>query len=517
MLQRCETPRAPRPDLVSDDRGAIMVVGVMFTFLWIGLAWFIFGIGNAIAYRENLQNAADAGAFAAAVYDARGMNIIAMINIVMGVALAILVAAKVIQAIIFVAEDAACWATVAACSGPQYPVCIIAAIASCKGDCGVVDSARSTLETVDSGVHDVLEVCHYLEVGLAIGWPWVAAGKSTAAGNYYSKGVPLVTSFSYSQIPYSADTAVGNLTDNFINFSGSSTTDTGDTETRYGLPVSSEQYSNLCKVAIIDCSSLGGLASGSIPGFIAGVLDHLGEWLCDAGADKNFWSKAIYTNILGVGNWAFPFPPTGLPLTCAEIEGRGNELPLSGPDIDDDNVKYSPMKLYSKATMGLDYFGIWSTAIGAYTDQNTNKKLQVAGQQATSGNKVVADLPYDVAIGVTRAEFYYDPKTDESGSGAQTDETTIDTSDIPMHNVMWNMRWRARLRRYHYFPGILGDGDRALGAVLDLMNQGVTSVLTTVATDALNGMSPNDIMTSLLGQSTDVSKQDNTPASKIYH
>ena len=84
--------------LARDNRGVIMVVGVFFTFLWIGLAWAIFGIGNAISYRENLQNAADASAFAAAVYDARGMNLLASVNIIMGVVLAILIVLNLVFA-----------------------------------------------------------------------------------------------------------------------------------------------------------------------------------------------------------------------------------------------------------------------------------------------------------------------------------------------------------------------------------------------------------------------------------
>jgi hypothetical protein len=517
MTQTSGTTR----DLLRDDRGVIMITGVMFTFLWIGLCWFIFGIGNAIAYRENLQNAADAGAFAAAVYDARGMNILAMINIVMGIALAVLVAAKIIQVVLFGVMSGLCQAAVASCADwlVGAPICIGAiADPECYEDCTTVDNVISPLKSLDSAIHDVLEVCHYLEVGIAVGWPWVAAGKSTAAGDYYGKSVPLVTSFSYSQIPYGADTEVSSLTDNLVNFSGSSTTDTGDTETRYGLPVASDKYSNLCTVAVIDVGSLGGLASGAVPSFFAGLLSNFDEWLCDAGADKNFWSEAIYEPVIGGGDWAFPIvTPVGIPLTCALVKGNTNELPMSGPDIPDSKTTYSPMKLYDKATMGLDYFGVWSTAIGSFKDNGVNR-IQIAGQQARTGTKVVSKVPYDTPLGVTRAEFYYDPKTDETSSSAQTDEITIDTSDIPMHNVMWNMRWRARLRRYHYFPGILGIGDQALGAVEALMSSNITKVLTTAATDALNGESAGDIINDMLGTTeTDVSKQNNTPAPKIYH
>jgi hypothetical protein len=125
---------------------------------------------------------------------------------------------------------------------------------------------------------------------------------------------------------------------------------------------------------------------------------------------------------------------------------------------------------------------------------------------------VVADLPPDADMGVTRAEFYYDPKG--SGPGAPTDtvnkETTIYTGDgVPIPNVMWNMRWRARLRRYHNFPGALGDIG-SLEAALNNVGGGLAGLALSklIGGGGVAGLEPADVK---------VDKENNLPAKKIYH
>ena len=370
-----------------------------------------------------------------------------------------------------------------------------------------MSSTNNVVADVDTAVHDILEAAHDLEVGIAVGWPWVAAGKSTSAGAYYGPRVVLTTTFAYSQIPYSLDTDLSSLTGNLINFGGSSTSDSSDsTETRYGLPVSSDVYSNLCTVAFMDVTSLGGFAGGSLPGAAASLLDVAGEWFCDAGHDPHDTTTLIEL-------------ASDVALPCL-VYGAGTPfptLPMSGNDINDDDTDDSPMKLYDKATMGLDYFGVWSTAIGDFREP-VAKQIEVASLAASHfipGVHVVAGPPSDAALGVARAEFYYDPRSDEvsEGSGAQTDETTIDTNDtVPIHNVMWNMRWRARLRRYHYFPGILGQAD----AVATLMNANFNNVASSAVSALLNGQSVNDFLSSMVG-GTSVDSQSNPPTPNIYH
>jgi hypothetical protein len=497
----------PRDGLARDERGAIMVIGLFFTLFLIGVCWFVFGIGNQIAYRESLQNASDAGAFAAAVYDARGMNLLAMLNIIMGVMLAILIIAHVAQLVVLVAMSAACLPCI------PDPYCGFGAF-ECPEACSTMSSANNIVHDLDTGVHDALEITHYLEVGIAVGWPWVAAGKSTSAGAYYSPRVLLTTSFSYSQIPYNLDSDVSNLTGNLINFGGASSSDTGNSDTRYGLPVSSDVYSNLCTVAFMDVTSVGGFIGGSFPGAAAGLMDIAGNWFCDAGGDPGWVtgvievasSVALPCLVYGLGS-----PVPSLPMS------RGNSQPFGDNPIPDSTVTYSPMKIYGPAKMGLDYYGVWSTAIGNFKEPVANQ-LQVAGLAASKfvpGVYTIANPPADAVLGLARAEFYYDPRPDEvgGGTGAQYNEMNISTGDtFPIHDVMWNMRWRARLRRYHYFPGLLGQAD----AVATLMNSNFGNVATGAVTALLNGQSVGDFLKSMVG-GTSVDSYTNTPTATIYH
>jgi hypothetical protein len=492
--------------LARDNRGVIMVVGVMFTFLWIGLAWAIFGIGNAIAYRENLQNAADAAAFAGAVYDARGMNMLASINIVMAVVLAVLIVAHIIQAIALIAFGADCWSCIPDLfCGYGW--------ASCPGDCSGQSDANSVVEDVDTVVHDVLPILHYLEVGIAVGWPWVAAGKSTTlAAHYYSNGVELTSSFAYSQIPFSLDNDISDLTNNFGGFAGVGSSDGNSQNTRYGLPVQSDKYSNLCKVAIIYTTSGGGLIS--VPGFIDQILNYAGNWLCDAGADSadveygiEYVSDVILPCVLyGPFNPVHSLPPSDD--SCCSLAPA-----TSSTDVDDSTFNQSPMALYQPAKMGLDYYGVWSTAVGGFKDVVTGK-VQIAGQQskAAASEHVVIPIPDDTPLGIAKAEFYYDPRPGDS----KADEKEVQISEgFPLKACMWNMRWRARLRRYHNFPGLLGSA----GNLFDLnwSQAGKVGVAS-----ALNGDSPTEVLTNAeaaLGgsQETQVDTYRNEPTTGIYH
>ncbi len=90
-----------REALVSDQRGAIMVIGVFMAMLVTGFLYYIFGIGNTLVYRERLQDAADAIAFSGAVVHARGMNLIAMINIVLLLLMTIYLALRLVERAVF--------------------------------------------------------------------------------------------------------------------------------------------------------------------------------------------------------------------------------------------------------------------------------------------------------------------------------------------------------------------------------------------------------------------------------
>lgn len=78
-------------ELRDDESGAMMVIGLFFALFLVGALYYLLGIGQAAMYRERLQDAADTAAFAGAVFKARAMNFIALINMIMALLLAILI------------------------------------------------------------------------------------------------------------------------------------------------------------------------------------------------------------------------------------------------------------------------------------------------------------------------------------------------------------------------------------------------------------------------------------------
>jgi len=84
--------------LRNDERGAIMVFGIFMCSMLVGLLWYVAGLGDAIIYRERMQEAADAVAFSDAALHARGMNLVVLLNLVMAAVLAIRVAIRVAKA-----------------------------------------------------------------------------------------------------------------------------------------------------------------------------------------------------------------------------------------------------------------------------------------------------------------------------------------------------------------------------------------------------------------------------------
>ena len=404
--------------LFRDDRGAIMVIGLfMFTFL-IGACWYVFGIGNAISYRENLQNAADSTAFAAAVYNARGMNILVMVNLVMAAVMAVLVAAKAAQVLLL---------------GINLITCALSETLVAIPICAATTEAEPEMEefvdeTVAPPVSATEKVLHYTEGALAVVWPWLSEGKSTAASLDYQPGVLFGTTMATAQIPLGLSNAgdFSSLITNGLDsgFSG-----------RYGLPVENDSLNDLCSMAASTVFDVVSLPIDLIPGagtFMKPILDAL-----------NTAIKYL------AGNFAFYFcesTPTGLKDVAESLIGWGSKK--GAFNIVNDTV---PKGLYSNSSMGDENFAVWSNVVGNWTVDANQLAVGVAGRFGKTPS-VVGPPPADVALGVAKAEFYYEPQVGEAIKDPEISMTTL-TTVISGQNCMWNMRWRARLRRYTQMSG----------------------------------------------------------------
>jgi hypothetical protein len=91
----------------------------------------------------------------------------------------------------------------------------------------------------------------------------------------------------------------------------------------------------------------------------------------------------------------------------------------------------TPKIVYAPARNGDLYFQVWSIV---YADDARAPKLAQGVEIAADGKKKAAALDLWSHLGWAQAEFYYDHE------GPWTPEISRD-------EAMWNLRWRARLRR----------------------------------------------------------------------
>jgi hypothetical protein len=172
-------PFARARSMMNDDRGAIMVLGIFMCSVIVGVLWYVAGIGDAIVYRERMQEASDAVAFSAATLNARGMNLIVLINLLMAVVLAVRVALKVlvlalriISTILFIV-----------CLIPWFGTWACAARFAVQTAANLVENVQKTLDPI---IDEMLVALHMLssDVIRRVVPPAAILGSSQVADNY---------------------------------------------------------------------------------------------------------------------------------------------------------------------------------------------------------------------------------------------------------------------------------------------------------------------------------------------
>lgn len=167
--------------LASDDRGAIMVLGIFMCTCLVGSLWYLAGIGDAILLRERAQEAADAVAFSDAALHARGMNLIVLVNIVMACVLGIRVALKIAQLVLTIA------AAVFGALGFLYPPFFAASGACLYGVQLLEQAITSTREPINQS----LEALSVAQDAVSMATP--AAARAGSLAMVAKKYEPVVT------------------------------------------------------------------------------------------------------------------------------------------------------------------------------------------------------------------------------------------------------------------------------------------------------------------------------------
>ncbi len=348
--------------LASDDRGAVLVIGVFMASMLVGAIWYLMGLGDALVYREFLQDGADATTFSSAVYHARGMNALVMLNVVMAAIFAVVVALHVAHAVAMVVMILSC---AFAWTGIGAVICAAATAAE--------QFLSATIQAVEPGVQAAIQGLHGASTAVAAVTPLVAEARAIEAARSYGPIVEGGMMVSKSLVP---------------------------TGGRLGLPVEDDEPRELLAHAELNVANLVvaplrwfGIPSGPIARALRGGIDFL--YRMDGGPDPREPSK----------------------------------------------------KLVDDARNGNDELAVWGFVWGEQKKHTTAKSgLKVA----TYGRLAPRDPSEASRFGSAKSEFYYDVR------GNFPAWSTYD------EDVMWNMRWRARLRRFEDpAGGLLGVGAAA--------------------------------------------------------
>lgn len=172
--------------VVRDERGAILVLGLFVAALLVGFLYYVIGIGDALHHTERMQDAADTGAYSTAVMHARGMNLVALLNMVQ---LSVVATVSALIAVI-----AAALATIAWISSNYYR--LIAFGWTIPFLIVVIADAGSAYSSASSSVDTILRASDRAQRVLIDQLPYVASLRANEqAGDHYAP--PARAAFSF--------------------------------------------------------------------------------------------------------------------------------------------------------------------------------------------------------------------------------------------------------------------------------------------------------------------------------
>lgn len=435
-------------ELQGDQRGAIMLMGLCMACFLIGSMWFMVGIGDAIVFRDSMQEIADHAAFTSAVLHAKGMNFISACNLIMMAFVFFHILLGIVNDVLFLAS---------------------LTVLLCPVACPLFPGANNAYRTYGNNVmKKAVTALHYGEVVAAYGYPWLGAIKGYTLGTDYGKmGVKKrdmkVLVLSPSMLPGTGmDAAINKLFKNQPKVQRTSSIMGSAAGQKKGLPVEAKPNNYLCTKI--------GKETGAIIGSLSGVK-FLGKFI---GVVLGAGIKARYCNSLGFSGDFSDLTRVNKPDFARDQQGRANEaIDKQNEKIDADNKalpkdakpkdsigkidmdtggsgaaaldpgfdqwwgKEGPLVPWASTANGSPWNEVW--AININPDYTDNQEHRVALGSRMTGAKSTADAAFGY---FAEAEFYFDCK-----------KTWGDEECNGENNAAFSIQWRARLRRLE-FPAI---------------------------------------------------------------
>lgn len=379
--------------LHEDQRGAVMATGVFMCMSLIGSLWFIIGIGDAIVYRDRLQEATDHAAFASAAIHAKGMNFIAACNLI----LLVLTAIHVIM-------------------GLLTDILLIVSIISLGRTTKLYDQSRKAWERYASVMPKIARVVNKVEVVAANGYPAVATLQGFIVGAEYDAATPTLST---SLVPGNQLVgAINRVTKNVKN--GKFTGDPKDA--KKGLPVQGKEFSYLCekfgRVTVDAVLRAGGIPNEGGVMSVGGVVQRLIKALVAPAV------SALYCE--GGG---YPIKPieAALKLVAPTFKFLHPQYPAGFW------ASEGPLVPWGGGENGNPWYQVWSLGRGRALQDTSESKVGMAQ------NKFGLTSPIAETVYTAEAEFFFDCEGDwptAACNGAAGDD-----------NAGFAIKWRARLVR----------------------------------------------------------------------
>lgn len=162
---------APHQNLLRDEHGATMLMSLFLGIFLVGSLYYVLGVGDALLYRRTMQDGADAGAFAAAVIAAKGMNLHALLNVVMAATAGVLLVIRSVEVLLEIVLAVLHAMTSTIVLAPKA----LALIATLTPAEATVEKIGDAVEQFVRVAHDALDVAHH---AVQRGYPLLADARA---------------------------------------------------------------------------------------------------------------------------------------------------------------------------------------------------------------------------------------------------------------------------------------------------------------------------------------------------
>jgi hypothetical protein len=451
LLDERSSRKSELRNLHEDKRGAIMLMGLCMACFLIGSLWFLIGIGDAIVFRDQMQEAADHAVFTSAVLHAKGMNFISALNLIMLALVFFHILLGLVNDILFLA-----------CLIPFVDVVACPLF---------IDAHEIYVNYGNDIMKPAVTGLHYAEVVAAYGYPWIGALKGYTLGRDYGEFGPVkrdlkVIVLSPSMIPGTAlDSVINKAFGENEALKRSTSTGGQGSGQKLGLPVEAHPNNDICaKIASQAVDTLLGFLDVPFLSKVKGALSKLiGAGIkfryCNSLGFKGSYSDLTQgrpdvagqlgqaNDSIGKANDRINADNAKLPdgatkkanIPSIDMDVGGGGLAQLDPALDQWWGKDGPLYPWKGTANGSPWQEVWSMNIRPdYTDKQEHA---VAIGQRKMGQTSTAEEAKAFAY-FAEAEFYFDCKK-------KWDDEECNKED----NAAYSVQWRARLRRLE-FPAI---------------------------------------------------------------